>query len=191
MLSRADRGLGIALLALLAFSLVAGSASASVVIPPADDDLIVHADAVIIGRVTDIESHDDQQGKLSTYITIAIREVLKGSLAQSSLTIRELGGEVGGVVAWVSANPEFSVGERVLLFLDQRADGSLRVLHFYLGKFSIITDPATGDLSRRASAPRGRGDVIAPAGRGGRRHRAGRRRPRAGSVQGPHPPPSR
>jgi len=144
--SRANQGLRVALLALLAFALVAGSASASVVIPPADDDLIVHSDAVIIGRVTDIESHDDRQGKLSTYITIAIQEVLKGSLAQSSLTIRELGGEVGGVIAWASANPEFSVGERVLLFLDQRADGSLRVLHFYLGKFSIITDPATGDL---------------------------------------------
>ena len=161
--SRAARGLRVALLALLAFAVVAGSASASVVIPPADDDLIVHADAVIIGRVTDIESHDDQQGKLSTYITIAIQEVLKGSLAQSSLTIRELGGEVGGVVAWASANPEFSVGERVLLFLDQRADGSLRVLHFYLGKFSIITDPATGDLVAVRPLP-DEVTIIAPPG---------------------------
>jgi hypothetical protein len=161
--SRANQGLRVALLALLAFALVAGSASASVVIPPADDDLIVHADAVIIGRVTDIESHDDRQGKLSTYITIAIQEVLKGSLAQSSLTIRELGGEVGGVVAWASANPEFSVGERVLLFLDQRADGSLRVLHFYLGKFSIITDPATGDLVAVRPLPE-EVTIIAPPG---------------------------
>src|SRR5258706_10651797 len=144
--SRADQGLRVALLALLACALVAGSASASVVIPPADDDLIVHAAAVIIGRVTDIESHDDRQGKLSTYITIAIDEVLKGTLAQPTLTIRELGGQVGGLMGWVFANPEFTVGERVLLFLDQRADGTLRVMHFYLGKFSIITDPANGDL---------------------------------------------
>jgi len=146
MLSRADRGLRIALLALLAFALVAGSASASVVIPPADDDLIVHADAVILGRVTDIESHDNRLGRLSTFITFAIDEVLKGSFAQPTLTIRELGGQVGGMAGWIFANPEFTVGERVLLFLDQRADGTLRVMHLYLGKFSIVTDPASGDL---------------------------------------------
>ncbi len=65
---------------------------------------------------------------------------------QPTLTIRELGGQVGGRMGWVFANPEYTVGERVLLFLDQRPDGTLRVMHFYLGKFSIITDPANGDL---------------------------------------------
>ena len=39
--SRAARGIRATLLALLAFAFVAGPASASVVIPPADDDLIV------------------------------------------------------------------------------------------------------------------------------------------------------
>jgi hypothetical protein len=161
--SRAARGLCVALLALLAFAFVAGSASASVVIPPADDDLIVHADAVIIGRVTDIESHDDQQGKLSTYITVTIDEVLKGTLAQPTLTIRELGGQVGGRMGWVFANPEYTVGELVLLFLDQRPDGTLRVMHFYLGKFSIITDPATGDLVAVRPLPE-EVTIIPPAG---------------------------
>jgi len=116
---RLERGLQAALLALLALVFVAAPASASVVIPPADDDLIVYADAVILGRVTDIESHDNRLGKLSTYITFGIEEILKGSFAQSTLTIRELGGQVGGMAGWIFANPEFTVGERVLLFLDQ------------------------------------------------------------------------
>jgi len=116
---RLERGLQAALLALLALVFVAAPASASVVIPPADDDLIVYADAVILGRVTDIESHDNRLGKLSTYITFAIEEILKGSFAKSTLTIRELGGQVGGMAGWIFANPEFTVGERVLLFLDQ------------------------------------------------------------------------
>jgi hypothetical protein len=143
--SRVERAFRTVLLALLGIVFVAAPASASVVIPPADDDLIVHADAVILGRVTDIESHDNRLGKLSTYITLSVDEVLKGSYAQSTLTIRELGGQVGSMAGWVFANPEFTVGERVLLFLDQRADGTLRVMHFYLGKFSIVTDPASGD----------------------------------------------
>src|SRR5262245_24604045 len=160
---RADRGRYVALLTLLAFVLLAGPASASVVIPPADDDLIVRADAVIVGRVTDIESHDNQQGKLRTYITIAIDEVLKGTLAQPTLTIRELGGHVGNLGGWVFANPEFSVGEQVLLFLDQRDDGTLRVLYFYLGKFSVITDPGSGDLVAVRPLP-DEVAVIAPPG---------------------------
>jgi hypothetical protein len=163
MRSRVDRGLCVALLALLTVVLLIGPANASVVIPPADDDLIVRADAVILGRVTDIESHDTQQGKLHTYITIAIDEVLKGMLAQPSLTIRELGGQVGAFGGWVFANPEFSVGEHVLLFLDQRDDGTLRVLHFYLGKFSVITDPGSGDLVAVRPLPN-EVAVIAPPG---------------------------
>ena len=60
--------------------------------------------------------------------------MLKGTLTQPTLTIRELGGQVGGRMGWVFANPEYTVGERVLLFLDQRPDSTLRVMHFYLGK---------------------------------------------------------
>jgi hypothetical protein len=161
--SRVDRGLRVALLALLAFALFVIPANASVVIPQADDDLIARADAVILGRVTDIESHDNQQGKLRTYITIAIDEVLKGALAQPTLTIRELGGQVAGLGGWVFANPEFSVGEKVLLFLDQRDDGTLRVLHLYLGKFSVVTDPASGDLVAVRPLPN-EVAVIAPPG---------------------------
>ena len=161
--SRVERGLRTALLALLALVFVAAPASASVVIPPADDDLIVHAEAVILGRVTDIESHDNRLGKLSTFITLAVEEVLKGSFAQSTLTIRELGGQVGGMAGWVFANPEFTVGERVLLFLDQRADGTLRVMHLYLGKFSIVTDPASGDLVAVRPLPEDV-TVVPPAG---------------------------
>jgi subtilase family serine protease len=161
--SRVERGLRTALLALLALVFVAAPADASVVIPPADDDLIVHADAVILGRVTDIESHDNGLGRLSTFITFAIDEVLKGSVAQPTLTIRELGGQVGGMAGWIFANPEFTVGERVLLFLDQRADGTLRVMHLYLGKFSIVTDPASGDLVAVRPLPEDV-TVVPPAG---------------------------
>src|SRR4029453_6738385 len=161
--SRVERAFRTALLALLGIVFVAAPASASVVIPPADDDLIVHADAVILGRVTVIESHDNRLRKLSTYITLSVDEVLKGSYAQPTLTIRELGGQVGSMAGWVFANPEFTVGERVLLFLDQRADGTLRVMHFYLGKFSIVTDPASGDLVAVRPLPEDV-TVIPPAG---------------------------
>ena len=76
--------------------------------------------------------------------------------------------------------------KQVLLFLDQRADGTLRVMHLYLGKFSIVTDPASGDLVAVRPLPE-EVDGHRAARRGGAGDRAGRRRPRAGGVQGTHP----
>ena len=130
------------LLTLLSFGT---SADASVVIPLADEDLSAGADAIVLARVTRITSHVDLSGQISTYITLSPDEVLKGPLWGPELTIREIGGTVGDRTTWMSANPEFVVGEPVLLFMDQRDDGTLRTYQFYMGKFTIVTDPASGD----------------------------------------------
>jgi hypothetical protein len=130
------------LLTLLSFGT---SADASVVIPLADEDLSAGADAIVLARVTRITSHVDLSGQISTYITLSPDEVLKGPLWGPELTIREVGGTVGDRTTWMSANPEFVVGEPVLVFMDQRDDGTLRTYQFYMGKFTIVTDPASGD----------------------------------------------
>ncbi|HXU84469.1 MAG TPA: CARDB domain-containing protein [Verrucomicrobiae bacterium] len=119
-----------------------------------DEDLIRGADAIVLGRITQIESHRDVLGALHTYITVSLDEVFKGDIPGREVTILEIGGTVGDRTYWVFANPEFVVGERVLLFMDQRADGTLRTYHFYLGKFSIVSDPATGDLTAVRGVPR-------------------------------------
>jgi len=143
------------LLLLLSLPLPGAPAGAATVIPMADDDLIRGADVIVEGRITRIEGHRDVFGAIHTYVTVGIDEVLKGDVPGPELTILEIGGTVGHRTYWLSANPEFVVGERVLLFMDQRGDGSLRTYHFYLGKFSIVTDPPTADLTAvRAVPPR-------------------------------------
>ena len=47
------------------------------------------------------------------------------------------------------------MGERVLLFLTTRRDGTLRVAHLYLGKFSIQTDVLTGEAIAQRDTPSG------------------------------------
>ena len=138
----------------MATTVPATRTSAGVVVPITDDDLIVHADVVVLGRVTRIVSHRDVTADLSSYVTVEIDEILKGALADREITIRELGGKVGDHRAWMSVNPEFRVGERTLLFLSQHADGTLRTYQLYLGKFTILTDPASGDLVAVRGAPR-------------------------------------
>jgi hypothetical protein len=137
--------LGVAALVLLTLVALGPPARASVVIPLADDALTAGADVVVLGHVTRITGHADVAGAITTYITLSITEVLKGAFGDPELTIRELGGTVSDRTTWMSANPEFVVGEPVLLFLDQRIDGTLRTYQFYMGKFTIVTDPASGD----------------------------------------------
>ena len=149
---RSTRLAAVALLALLS---LARPADASVVIPLSDADLIAGADVIVRGRVTRIVGHADPGGDISTFITVSIHEVLKGALWGPEITIRELGGTVGDRHTWGAANPQFVVGEPVLLFLDQRDDGTLRTYHFFIGKFTIVSDPGSGDqVALRAVPPK-------------------------------------
>jgi hypothetical protein len=129
---------------LVTLSLFAGnSAFATAVTIPADEDLIIGARAIIRGRVLSVGSAIDGE-RIFTYTTIRIQEVLKGQIGERRIVIKERGGQVGsrGSVIW--GTPQFAPGENVLLYLTTRADGSLRVHEMFLGKFSIVEDPATG-----------------------------------------------
>jgi hypothetical protein len=61
------------------------------------------------------------------------------------VTLRQAGGEVGNVRTWIEGSPEFVIGERVLVYLKEARDGTLRVLQLYQGKLSVMIDPLTGD----------------------------------------------
>jgi hypothetical protein len=132
-------------------------AFATVVIPVSNSDLAKQATAIVIGKVARLQSTWDLRGhKIVTYITLTVEEVLKGIVPDSTLTIKELGGTLGDLQLWIDGNPEFTRGEKVLVFLAQNSDGSARILHFYQGKFSIFTDKDTGvEMAYRNSPPTG------------------------------------
>src|SRR2546425_173600 len=131
----------------------APAALATTVVPVADADLVSTATAIVIADVTAIESRwDPATRRIFTVITLDVRDRLKGEIPLGPLTIRQLGGRVAGMQAWVEGSPEFTMGERVLVFLSRNADGTLRVAHLYQGKFSIVTDLQTG-ASHAVRAP--------------------------------------
>ncbi|OLD96931.1 MAG: hypothetical protein AUG80_12850 [Candidatus Rokubacteria bacterium 13_1_20CM_4_68_9] len=131
----------------------APAALATTVVPVADADLVSTATAIVIADVKAIESRwDPATRRIFTVITLDVRDSLKGEIPLGPLTIRQLGGRVAGMQAWVEGSPEFTVGERVLVFLSRNADGTLRVAHLYQGKFSIQSDAQTG-ASHAVRAP--------------------------------------
>src|SRR4030095_9519904 len=136
---------GIRLLAILAFFWCAAGADASTFTIPTDDDLIIGARAIVRGKVLAVTCQlDDQTGRGFTYIRVRVREVLKRKVADREIFLKEHGGQTANRGSIIFGAPGFEKGERVLLYLDTWNDGSLRVYQMFLGKFSIVPDPATG-----------------------------------------------
>ena len=132
-------------------------AAATIVVAMAEADLTAQSAAVVIGRVTDVASHwDPAQGRIFTTITVAVQEVLKGEVTAPEITLTQLGGTVRDVHGWVHGNPEFRRGEKVLVFVSEAPDGTLRVTQLYQGKFSLVVDPYVLDeLAQRDPNPQG------------------------------------
>ncbi len=104
-----------------------------------DDDLIVGARAIVIGRVLSIAcSLDGEEDRVFTYVTLRVEDILKGEIASRRIVLKEEGGEVEGQGSMIFGTPQFSLGERVFVYLDTWPDGSLRVHQMSFGKLSVI-----------------------------------------------------
>ena len=188
---------------LVSFGAAVTPATATTIAPLTEQELAEDAAAIVIAEVRSIASHwDPAQRQVFTHVKIRLQEVLKGDLADTELTLKQLGGVVADAQSWILGSPEFRRGERVLLFLRQNTDGTLRVAHLYQGKFSIVADAATGiDFAYRDPAPAG--VDVRGSGGGGEFHalqplrsrlravgdRARRQRPGRPPVVAPATPP--
>jgi hypothetical protein len=136
-----------------------------------EQTLLRSSAAVIVGTVTGIEaSATEPGGAIFTYVHVQPERIIKGPLGLDPLVLREPGGTVGDRWQVIFGAPEFSVGERALLFLSRNRDGTLQTNSLAMGKFSLNVDagghtkavrdfgygasvltPATGEI---AEAPR-------------------------------------
>jgi hypothetical protein len=157
---------GICLLVLLGELWQPSGTGATSVVPLDDLALAESAVGIVLGRVARIESvHNAARGRLFTLVRVVVEESLKGEFPDGEITLRQLGGSVGDLRQWIDGNPEFVLGERVLLFLDQDRDGNLRVAHLFQGKYGIAVDPETGEEYAVRGTPAGVRAVAAPTAR--------------------------
>lgn len=106
-----------------------------------DDQQLLETSAVVVtGTVTVIESAEGPEGGIQTYIHIQPDRIIKGSIGNDPLVIREPGGTVGEMQSWVYGAPEFQVGERALVFLVRNPDGTLQTNSLAMGKFTLDVD---------------------------------------------------
>ena len=133
-------------------------AAVSIYVSP--EQLAEQAPLIVDASVEEVRSgHDPESGKLATYVTLNVHDVLRGPSEVEQLVVRELGGEWDGIVHRLDAVPSYRVGERVIAFLEPRADGSLRTNNMFFGKFSIDRRHPRGP--RRASRDlEGQGTIV-------------------------------
>jgi len=157
-MNRLRSRIGISLAALGLVLAVAVTASATVVLQLAIEDMIPMADVVVVGEVNKVEaSFNAEKTRIHTRVWIPPPEVLQGPEGLGTVMIKTIGGQVGDTVAHLPGAPKFELGERVLVFCEPRSDGDgYLTVGFYQGKFKVFRDPESGrDLLLRDAPGKG------------------------------------
>jgi hypothetical protein len=131
------------IVALVVLATLASPGRATTFVGMSERTLARSADAIVIATVERIESVTRPDGPISTLVTLAVEEEVKGRVGRV-VTLRQPGGRVGDRSQWIFGSPRFARGERQLVFLSRHRDGTVRTTAFGLGQFALRPHPRTG-----------------------------------------------
>jgi len=122
----------------LVLSLISAAAYATVVLPADLNELSHDAVAIARGRIAAVEPQwkEGRRG-IETLVTLETETYLKGSLG-SVVQFRVPGGTLGRFSSIVVGAPQFTVGQRVILFLGSRGPTIPYVLGLSQGVFRLV-----------------------------------------------------
>jgi hypothetical protein len=119
--------------------LASAAVSATSYVPVSDADLVDQAPVIAL---VEIQGSDpgSKSGSPSTAYRARVEKVLKGAMASGvRIGVRVPGGSrADGVSLRIWGAPRFAKGERALLFLSPRLDGSYDIVHLMLGAFHEV-----------------------------------------------------
>ncbi|PYQ12925.1 MAG: hypothetical protein DMH00_05355 [Acidobacteria bacterium] len=131
-----------------AFSLAAGmilvsaqGAWATLVQPVTLPELVKRSTTIVHGTVQETKSQwEEGGGQIYTYVTVSSREFLKGGSPDgTSVTFRQVGGQVGDQVVYVPGTPRFHAKEEVLVFLTGKDKGGYpQVMGIFQGAYRPV-----------------------------------------------------
>jgi|GEM_PF-4921153 len=133
-------------------------------------DLYAGSDSIVAGTVTRQASEwNADRTRISTRVTVAVKQTVKGPGAPDTIEVSVPGGEVGEIGEWVSDSPRFDTGEDILLYLKQSAGAALQVYGGSGGKLSLppgkvesMSFQELEGIAREPALARARSDVITP-----------------------------
>ena len=109
--------------------------------------LTMNSEVILTGKVFKQKSKwNDNKSRIYTDVTIEVDEYLKGQESESTITVRNPGGEVGEVGELYTHMPSFKKEEEMVLFVKKNNyDGKYRVYDGANGKIEIIKNKASGE----------------------------------------------
>jgi hypothetical protein len=137
------------LLALAVTLAAARLADATLYVATNDRTLARRADTIVAGTVRSIATVATADGGIATRVTIDVDTQLKGRRA-TSVVVDQPGGAFGDRELWIEGAPQFRTGERQLLFLAERGDGTLRTVAFGLGQYHLHEREGRDTLAERS-----------------------------------------
>jgi hypothetical protein len=95
-----------------------GLTAAALMIKTPLPDLVGGAEAIVVGRVTQVRSSWSLDNNLIVTLTsIEVKETIKGRTSSRRIAVQTPGGQVGDLRLAVSDEPSFTMDETVLVFL--------------------------------------------------------------------------
>lgn len=132
-----------------AVALVGGGSSliepahATSIAPLSLEQMVDASDVIARGTVTDVWSDLGDRG-VRTHLTLHVDRAIKGSAIVNSagdLEILVPGGDLDGNITLVDGSPRYGAGERVVVLLEERKDGSYLNVALGAGKYTIKQNP--------------------------------------------------
>jgi hypothetical protein len=130
------RKLGLGAFALLL--ILALPVAASTFVHVSTQELTAQADAVIRGRVMEVNSYWNAEATMIfTEAVVRVDQTLVGT-APRYVTLRTFGGTVGSYTVEAAGFPEFRVNESMVAFIKAGADGTHEILGYREGQYRVM-----------------------------------------------------
>ena len=119
------------------------------------DKMSQEADLIVRGIVHSQNTQwNDAKNRIYTITKIEVAETYKGNTKSAkTISIRQIGGEIDGLVQTVAGNAKFAQGEEVLVFLESNSRAGIHfVMGMAQGKYSIDRAANPPTISRTMSS---------------------------------------
>lgn len=112
------------------------------------DELAAQANVIVKGTVTDLTCQwEEDETVIYTYVSVSVDEYIEGA-GPSEVIVKQIGGIVKDIGLEIFGQPEFTSGEKVLLYLNLLSDGYYEVVNLSQGKFTIESDESELEVSK-------------------------------------------
>jgi len=145
------RGIGLAVVAFVALGIAAPAGHATTFVAMSERTLARAADAIVVGRITHVETVGGRDGAIDTLVTVHVESSPKGAI-DGEIVLKQPGGELAERGLVIPGSPVFTVGERDLLFLSAGHDGTARTTALGLGQFHLAPGAGGDDVAERSVA---------------------------------------